>query len=132
MLKNRKLARSISDLGFYEFRRQLEYKARQYGSRLIVADRWYASTKLCSSCLRKNEQLTLKDRVWVCKYCDSQHDRDENASKNLEFYVDHLSTASSAGSNACGEDISRIKRYLDLRRASLKQESNIRPMIRFE
>lgn len=84
MLKNEKLARSISDIGFGALRRQLEYKALRYDTQLIVADRWYPSSKLCSVCNWKNDLLTLKDRSWTCQNCGSLHDRDINAALNLK------------------------------------------------
>lgn len=84
MLKNEKLARSISDVGFGEIRRQLEYKAIRYDTRIISANRFYPSSKLCSICDWKNESLTLKDREWTCQSCGTVHDRDKNAAINLK------------------------------------------------
>jgi putative transposase len=84
MLKNEKLARSISDIGFGTIRRQLEYKALRYGAQLIIADRWYASSKLCSKCNFKHESLKLSDRYWICPNCNAFHDRDINAAINLK------------------------------------------------
>ncbi|RIH83446.1 transposase, IS605 OrfB family [Calidithermus terrae] len=84
MLKHEQLARPISDVGFGMFRQQLEYKAKRYGTRLIVADRWYPSSRLCSRCGWKNAALTLRDREWTCPQCGAQHDRDLNAALNLE------------------------------------------------
>jgi putative transposase len=85
MLANEKLARAIADVGFGAFRGQLEYKARRYGTRLMVADRWYPSSKLCSTsgCGWKNVTLALKDREWTCPQCGVRHDRDLNAAVNL-------------------------------------------------
>jgi len=88
MLANRSLARVISDVGFAEFRRQLEYKAKMAGATVIVANRWFASSKLCSSCGVKNEALTLKERTWTCRSCGASHDRDHNAAINLARYPD--------------------------------------------
>jgi len=84
MLANEKLARAISDVGFGMFRSQLEYKARRYRTRLVIADRWYPSSQLCSACGWKNEALTLQDREWVCAKCGTHHDRDLNAALNLK------------------------------------------------
>ncbi len=78
------LNRAILDVGFGEFRRQMTYKAQRYGTALVVADQWFASSKLCSGCGTKNESLTLKDRHWRCTHCSAHHDRDLNASINLE------------------------------------------------
>lgn len=83
MVKNRHLSRSIADQGWGEFRRQLEYKSKWYGSTVVVADRWFASSKICSSCGIKREKLALAEREWTCS-CGYVHDRDENAAKNLE------------------------------------------------
>lgn len=75
--------RSLNDLSFYEFRRQLEYKSKLYGKNLIIADRYYPSSKLCSCCGYKKENLVLADREWTCPSCNTFHDRDVNAAKNL-------------------------------------------------
>ena len=87
MLANHKLAKSISDMGFYEFRRQLEYKCELYGSELVVVDRWFASSKTCSNCETKKETLSLTQRVFHCNHCGFEADRDLNASINLEKAV---------------------------------------------
>lgn len=84
MLANDKLARAISDVGFGMFRSQFEYKVKRYGTRLVVADRWYPSSRLCSVCDWKNEALTLQDRQWTCAQCGTHHDRDHNAALNLK------------------------------------------------
>ncbi len=84
MLANDKLARAISDVGFGMFRSQMEYKAKRYDTRLVIADRWYPSSRLCSVCDWKNEALTLKDREWTCPQCGTHHDRDHNAAINLK------------------------------------------------
>ncbi|MGH3241238.1 MAG: RNA-guided endonuclease InsQ/TnpB family protein [Spirillospora sp.] len=83
MAKNRKLARAICDAGWGEFRRQLEYKAERYGRRLIVIDRWYPSSKTCSSCGHLLAELRLSTRHWTCPGCRTRHDRDINAAKNI-------------------------------------------------
>ena len=75
--------RSLNDLSFYEFRRQLEYKTKLYGKNLIIADRYYPSSKLCSCCGYKKEDLILADREWICPSCNAFHNRDVNAAKNL-------------------------------------------------
>ncbi|HRO59090.1 MAG TPA: RNA-guided endonuclease TnpB family protein, partial [Burkholderiaceae bacterium] len=84
MLANDKLARAISDVGFGEIRRQFAYKTLRYGTRLVFADRWYASSKLCSSCGWKNAALALSDRQWTCQQCGTHLDRDVNAALNLK------------------------------------------------
>ena len=83
MLRNRRLSRSIADGAFYEFRRQLEYKSGIYGGTVVVADRWFASSKTCSDCGHRLEALPLSMRHWVCPECGTYHDRDVNAAINL-------------------------------------------------
>jgi putative transposase len=84
MMKNRKLSKAIADVGWYEFRRQLEYKAKWKGAEVEVAPRFFPSTKLCSSCGKKKDGMTLSDRVYRCDNCGLVMDRDVNAAKNLE------------------------------------------------
>lgn len=87
MLTNSKLAKAISDMGFYEFRRQLNYKTELYGSELVVVDRWYPSSKTCSNCGYKKETLSLGEREFVCESCNFRLDRDLNAAINLSKAV---------------------------------------------
>jgi putative transposase len=87
MLRNRKLARHISDASFGELRRQLEYKSAWYGTELVVADRWYPSSKTCSGCGTVATDLTLADRVYECAACGLVLDRDLNAAINLARYT---------------------------------------------
>lgn len=100
MMRNHKLARSIADACFGEIRRQFEYKGKWYGFDVEVADRFFASSKTCSRCGHIKVDLKLSDRAFVCPVCGLVIDRDLNAAINLEKYP----TASSAGSNACGDE----------------------------
>jgi len=84
MMANHKLAAASADMGFYEFRRQLDYKCKLYGSKLVIADRWFPSSKICSNCGTKKETLTLDERVFECNHCGFIIDRDLNAAINLE------------------------------------------------
>lgn len=101
MLRHPYLKESVSEAGFGAFRRMLEYKTRWYGSRLVLANRFYPSSKTCNACGHVIKRLTLARREWTCPECGVHHDRDLNAALNL---VRWWSTASSAGSNACGEE----------------------------
>jgi putative transposase len=85
MMSNGKLAKSIGDMGFYEFKRQLEYKSITSGSKIIKADKWFPSTKKCSRCGEINHEITLADRTYLCPKCKLEIDRDLNAAKNLEM-----------------------------------------------
>lgn len=97
MIKNRKLALSISDCSWSELVRQLEYKADWYGRELIKIDRWFPSSKTCSQCSHVVEKLPLNIREWQCPSCDTFHDRDVNASKNI--------LAAGLAVSACGASI---------------------------
>ncbi|WP_293073229.1 transposase [Okeania sp. SIO3B5] len=70
MMANHKLAKAVGDMGFYEFRRQLEYKCELYGSELIIVDRWFPSSKTCSRCGTVKESLLLSERVFNCEHCN--------------------------------------------------------------
>jgi putative transposase len=82
MVKNRKLARAISDAAWSQFRNMLEYKAAWYGREVIAVDRWFPSSKLCHDCGTLQERMPLNVRTWTCG-CGATHDRDVNAAKNL-------------------------------------------------
>jgi putative transposase len=83
MMKNHKLAKSIQELSLYRFKQILQYKAKWYGRDIIEIDRWFPSSKLCSCCGNKKNNLTLKDRIYRCKSCGYENDRDVNAAINI-------------------------------------------------
>ena len=87
MLANHKLAASIADISFFEFRRQLTYKCELYGCKLVVVDRWFPSSKTCSNCGTKKQTLGLSERVFACEHCGFTIDRDLNAAINLSKAV---------------------------------------------
>ena len=120
MVKNRRLSRSIADMGFFKFRRQLEYKAAMRGGQVVVADRFYPSSKTCSGCGHKLESLPLSVRNWACPICGISHDRDVNAAINLK------NMAVSSTVSACGEEGSGRRRKTAVKPASVKQEASSR------
>jgi len=118
MLKNHHLAQAIGDVGFYEFRRQLTYKAVWYGCRVVVASRWEPSSKTCSGCGWVDEDLTLADRTFQCQVCSRVLDRDLNAALNLA----QLAGSSSDSQNACGEESAGQRLAALVKLSPLKQE----------
>ena len=103
MVRNRTLARAISDCGWGEFRRQLTYKCQRYGRELVVAGRWYPGSKTCSACGHLLAQLPLATRHWTCPSCRTRHDRDINAAKNI--LAAGLAVARGSPGDACGGDV---------------------------
>ena len=103
MVKNRNLAKSISDAGWSEFVRQLEYKATWYGRRLVGIDRWYPSSKRCSDCGFVVPKLPLSVRDWTCPECGATHDRDINAARNI--------LAAGLAVSALGESVNPTQAY---------------------
>jgi putative transposase len=83
MMKNHHLAQAIADVGMFEFRRQLQYKSEWYGCEVLLADRFYPSTKRCSQC-GNEKTMSLDERVYCCEHCGQVMDRDLNAAINLE------------------------------------------------
>jgi len=116
MVRNRHLARAVSDMGFAELRRQVEYKAAMRGGEVIFADRFYPSSKTCSACGHVLDVLPLSVREWTCPDCGSHHDRDLNAAVNLK------NLAASSAVSACGEEGSGARRKVRVKPASTKQE----------
>nr|WP_205825615.1 RNA-guided endonuclease TnpB family protein [Microbispora catharanthi] len=98
LMKNRRLARAISDASWREMRAMLEYKAAWYGRELLVVDRWFPSSKLCSACGTLQRSLPLHVRKWRCA-CGAVHDRDVNAAENI------LAAGLAERRNACGAGV---------------------------
>lgn len=105
MIKNHRLASAISDAGWRELRSMLEYKTAWYGRQLIVVDRWFPSTHLCSACGALAERMPLNVREWTCDTCGTTHDRDANAAINL-LAAGLAATACGAGVRPQGESSS--------------------------
>ena len=107
MLKNKRLARSIADAGWHSLLTKLEYKAKQKGKHLVKIDQWFASSKTCSCCGLKQETMPLTIRTWVCP-CGAAHDRDVNATKNiqsqgiLKLKAEGLSVSADGGKRKSG------------------------------
>ncbi|MEV7599075.1 RNA-guided endonuclease TnpB family protein [Kitasatospora sp. NPDC089797] len=112
MLKNRTLARAVSDASWSELRSMLEYKAHWYGRELIAIDRWFPSSKLCSACGSLQGRMPLNVREWTCT-CGTAHDRDVNAARNI--------LAAGLAAAACGDGI-RPQRSTPGGQSSVKQE----------
>jgi IS605 OrfB family transposase len=104
MLANRRLARHIADAGFAEIRRQLTYKTQWTGGRLIVADRWYPSSKTCSGCGTVKTKPALSEREYTCDTCGLVLDRDLNAARNLAALAAEYDTAGSGPVAGRGAD----------------------------
>ncbi|MEU8117146.1 RNA-guided endonuclease TnpB family protein [Spirillospora sp. NPDC049024] len=114
MLKNRSLARAISDTAWRELRSMLEYKCAWYGRDLVVVDRWFPSSKLCGNCRTVRAELPLDVREWTCE-CGSVHDRDVNAARNI--------LAAGLAVSACGDGVRPQRDSFRTGRSSAKQET---------
>jgi putative transposase len=122
MMANRHLARSIAEMSFFEFRRQLKYKTAMRGGQVVVADRFFASSKTCSACGHTLDALPLSVREWTCPACGAVHDRDVNAAINLK------NMAVSSTVSACGGEGSGLMRKRQVKPASTKQEVSFVPV----
>lgn len=96
MVRNHSLAKAISDVGWGEFRSMLEYKAQRVGREVVATNRWYPSSKTCSSCGHLLATISLGTRQWTCPGCGTRHDRDLNAAKNIDTAAG-LAVAASGG-----------------------------------
>ncbi len=116
LMRNRSLSRAIADVGFFEFRRQLEYKTKWYGSELVIAPRFFPSSKRCSKCGHIKSELSLFTREFRCESCGLVLSRDLNAANNL------VAAGWAETENACLE----VGGYRSLRDQcpSMKQEPN--------
>ncbi len=108
MVKNPTLAKSISDANWGEIVRQLEYKASWRGRTVVAIDRWYPSSKRCSCCGYTLDKLDLATRQWTCPECNTTHDRDINAARNIK--------AAGLAVLACGEAVNPVSAKVDIGR----------------
>ena len=105
MVKNKRLSKSISDVAWGEFMRQLEYKATWKGKTIIKISKWFPSSQICSNCGTSTGKKPLNIRKFVCPHCNTSHDRDVNASINIRNYgLGQTDNRNSAGTvdYACG------------------------------
>jgi len=128
MLKNHHLAQAIVDVGFGAFKRQLPYTAAWYGSRGVIADRWYPSTETCSGCGWVDDDLSLADREFRCRNpqwpdCGAALDRDLNAAINLAKLA-KLAGSSSVSQNACAVASADLGQTAQVKLTVGKQEPN--------
>ena len=107
-LTKTKLAKSMLDAAFSETLRQWKYKSLWNNRHALQADRFYPSTRLCSECGSKNDNLSLSDREWTCPACETKHNRDFNAALNLraEGFKQLVASGYVETLNDCGQDVS--------------------------
>ncbi|MEU0562566.1 RNA-guided endonuclease TnpB family protein, partial [Dactylosporangium sp. NPDC006015] len=113
MVRNHRLARAIGDAAWRQLRTMLEYKAEWHGRTLVAVDRWFPSSKLCSTCGALAEHMPLHVRSWTCQ-CGTVHDRDVNAARNI--LAEGLSVI------ACGGGVRPQRESSRTRQSSVKQE----------
>jgi len=112
-MKNRKLAKAISDVGWGMFATMLEYKCDWYGVNLLKIGRYDPSSKTCSNCGDVNHELALKDREWSCKRCNVLHDRDINAAINIKNFALKNNTVSGTATEN-HDELSSLEEVLTL------------------
>jgi putative transposase len=128
MSRTLRLGKSVTDMGFGEFRRYLAYKCEERDVAIMYADKWFASSKTCHECGCKNDNLTLSDRRWTCPHCGAELDRDGNAALNLREYFygvvteENYNTAGTAGIHASGDAATTLRATL-VQAASMKEEA---------
>ena len=126
-LARTKLAKSILDAGLGMLVNFLNYKLDREGGKLIEVDRFFPSTKLCHCCKTKNNLMNLSIRDWVCSNCNTHHDRDENAAKNIREEGIRIFSTNTVGHTeiqACGENV-RLASTCVKEQFSVKQESPV-------
>jgi putative transposase len=106
MVRNHKLAKSISDVGWGTFTNFLAYKLERKGGKLIEIDRWFPSSKLCSNCFYQISELSLDVREWTCPHCGTHHDRDGNAATNIRAEGIRMIKAEGSAVSAVGGEVS--------------------------
>ena len=124
MIRNHNLAKAISDTGWGMFVNFLSYKLEKEGKVLVEIDRWFPSSKTCSSCLYQVSEMPLEIRMWECPNCGAHHDRDENAAKNIRAEGIRMLKSSGTGDFASGGDVRpKLGRKSVLRQSPVKLET---------
>ena len=124
MVRNHKLAKAISDVGWGTFINFLGYKLERKGAKLIEIDRWFASSKLCSNCFYQIVEMPLDVRDWICPHCGTHHDRDGNAAINIRTEgIRMLKAEGSAVSAVGGEVRPKLGRKSNLRHSPMSTEA---------
>ncbi len=108
MVRNHKLAKSISDAGWGTFTNFLAYKLERKGAKLVEIDRWFPSSKLCSNCFYQIGEMPLDVREWTCPHCNTHHDRDANAAQNIRAEGIRIIKAEGSAVSAVGGEVSPI------------------------
>nr|WP_199303403.1 RNA-guided endonuclease TnpB family protein [Coleofasciculus sp. FACHB-SPT9] len=125
MVRNHKLAKAISDVGWGTFTNFLAYKLERKGGKLIEIDRWFPSSKLCSNCFNQIGEMSLEVREWTCPHCNTHHDRDGNAAINIRAEgIRMLKAEGSAVSAVGGEIRPRLGRKSKLRHSPVITEAH--------
>lgn len=130
MVRNHKLAHAISDTGWGTFVNFLSYKLERSGGKLVEINRWFPSSKLCSNCHYRINELPLDIRTWICPSCGTHHDRDGNAAMNIRAEgIRMLSSSGTGEANANGEEVRPIRgRKPKMRHSSVKLEAPTIPL----
>ncbi len=125
MKKNRKLSRAIHNIAWNRFISMIKYKSKWHKRKLTVVNRFYPSSKTCSSCGHIYKELSLKERQWTCVACNANHDRDENACLNLFSFINNNAVGTTV--NACGGNVrpKRIKKVISKSLEAVSSEAGI-------
>ena len=118
MMKNHNLAQAIGDCSWFSLVSKIEYKAQWKGVKVVKIDQFYPSSKTCSVCNWKKNDLTLKDREWTCPKCGAHHDRDLNAAKNILAWGRRFVALSDGTSDYSRGDEVKLKRVKSTRNVS--------------
>jgi putative transposase len=126
MVRNHKLAKAISDVGWGTFTNFLAYKLERIGGKLVEIDRWFPSSKLCSNCFYQIGELSLDVREWTCPHCNTHHDRDGNAAINIRAEGIRMIKAEGSAVSAVGGGVRpKLGRKPKLRHSPVSTEATL-------